>query len=68
MFRVGEESGQLDMVLRYIAYFYEQETETATKNLSTLLEPFIMVIIGVAVGFLVFSILMPIYNVASKIT
>jgi type IV pilus assembly protein PilC len=68
MIRVGEESGQLDMVLRYIAEFYGQETEAATKNLSTLLEPFIMVIIGIAVGFLVFSILMPIYNVASQIT
>jgi len=68
MIRVGEESGQLDMVLRYIVSFYEQETETATKNLSTLLEPFIMVIIGIAVGFLVFSILMPIYNIASQIS
>jgi type IV pilus assembly protein PilC len=67
MIRVGEESGQLDMVLRYISDFYEQETETATKNLSTLLEPFIMIIIGIAVGFLVFSILMPIYNIAGQI-
>lgn len=68
MIRVGEESGQLDMVLRYIAKFYGEETETATKNLATLLEPFIMIVIGIAVGFLVFSILMPIYNVASQIT
>jgi type IV pilus assembly protein PilC len=68
MIRVGEESGQLDMVLRYIASFYGQETETATKNLSILLEPFIMIVIGIAVGVLVFSILMPIYNVASQIT
>lgn len=68
MIKVGEESGQLDMVLRYIATFYGEETETATKNLSVLLEPFIMIIIGTAVGFLVFSILMPIYNVASQIT
>ncbi len=68
MIRVGEETGQLDLVLRHISNFYEQETETATKNLAVLLEPFIMIIIGTAVGFLVFSILMPIYNVASQIT
>ncbi|MBU2028747.1 type II secretion system F family protein [Patescibacteria group bacterium] len=67
MIRVGEETGQLDLVLRHIATFYEQETETATKNLSVLLEPFIMILIGTAVGFLVFSILMPVYNVASQI-
>jgi type IV pilus assembly protein PilC len=67
MIRVGEETGQLDLVLRHIATFYEQEIETSTKNLSTLLEPLIMVLIGTAVGFLVFSILMPIYNVASQI-
>ncbi len=68
MIRVGEETGQLDLVLHHISTFYEQETETATKNLAVLLEPFIMIIIGTAVGFLVFSILMPIYNVASQIT
>lgn len=67
MIRVGEETGQLDLVLHHISTFYEQETETATKNLSVLLEPLIMIIIGTAVGFLVFSILMPIYNVANQI-
>lgn len=67
MIRVGEETGQLDLVLQHISKFYEQETETATKNLSVLLEPLIMVVIGTAVGFLVFSILMPIYNVANQI-
>lgn len=67
MVRVGEETGQLDLVLQHISNFYEQETETATKNLSVLLEPLIMIIIGTAVGFLVFSILMPIYNVANQI-
>jgi type IV pilus assembly protein PilC len=67
MIRVGEETGQLDFVLNQIAIFYKQEIETSTKNLSALLEPFIMVIIGIAVGFLVLSILMPIYNIAGQI-
>jgi len=67
MIRVGEETGQLDLVLRHISSFYEQEIEAATKNLSTLLEPVIMVFIGIAVGVLVFTIMMPIYNVANQI-
>lgn len=67
MVRVGEETGQLDLMLKYIATFYEQEIETSTKNMSTLLEPVIMVVIGTAIGLMVFSILMPIYNVANQI-
>jgi len=50
-----EESGQVDTVLEHIAHFYEQETDQMTKNLSTLIEPILMVIIGIAVGFLAFA-------------
>ena len=67
MVKIGEESGQIDMVLGHIAKFYNQETDTTTKNLSTLLEPLLMVFIGIAVGFMAFAILMPIYNIAGQI-
>lgn len=67
MVRIGEESGKIDLVLDHIAKFYEQETDLSTKNLATLIEPVIMVVIGLAVGVLVFSILMPIYNIAGQI-
>lgn len=67
MIKIGEESGEIDLVLGYIAKFYEQEVDVATKNLSTLIEPVLMIIIGIAVGLLVFLILMPIYDVASQI-
>jgi type IV pilus assembly protein PilC len=66
MVKIGEESGQIDLVLDNIARFYEQETDEVTKNLSTLLEPVLMVIIGVAVGFLAFAVIMPIYNLAGQ--
>jgi type IV pilus assembly protein PilC len=66
MVRIGEESGQIDLVLNHVARFYEQETDEATKNLSVLIEPILMVIIGIAVGFLAFSIIMPIYDIAGK--
>ncbi|HPN96235.1 MAG TPA: type II secretion system F family protein [Candidatus Moranbacteria bacterium] len=67
MIKIGEESGQIDTVLNHVAKFYDQETEMMTKNLSTLIEPVLMVIIGIAVGFMAFAILMPIYNIAGQI-
>lgn len=67
MLKIGEESGQVDKVLVYVSKFYERETDTMTKNLSTLIEPVLMIIIGIAVGFMAVSILMPIYNIAGQI-
>lgn len=67
MIKIGEESGQIDVVLRHIARFYEQETDQMTKNLATLIEPILMIIIGVAVAFLAFSVIMPIYNIAGQL-
>ncbi len=67
MIKIGEDTGQIDTVLGHIAKFYNQEVETMTKNLSVILEPVIMIIIGVAVGFMAFAILMPIYNIAGQI-
>lgn len=67
MVRIGEESGKIDLVLGHVAKYYEQETDISTKNLATLIEPVIMVVIGIGVGILVFSILMPIYNIAGQI-
>jgi len=66
MIRIGEESGQIDSVLLHISHFYEQEVNTMTKNLSTLIEPVLMILIGIAVGFLAVAILMPIYNIAGQ--
>jgi len=64
--KIGEESGEIELVLGYIAKFYEQEVDTAAKNLSTLIEPVLMIVIGIAVGALVFMIIMPIYNISSQ--
>lgn len=67
MVRIGEESGQIDSVLMHVSHFYEQEVNTLTKNLSTLIEPILMILIGLAVGFLAVGILLPIYNIAGQI-
>ncbi len=64
MILVGEQTGRLDDVLLRMAEYYESQSEDKIKNLSNLLEPVIIVIIGLAVGFMLYSILVPIYNVA----
>lgn len=67
MVKIGEDSGQIDSVLVHISKFYDQETERMTRNLSSLLEPILMVVIGLAVGFMAFAILMPIYGMYNQI-
>lgn len=66
MVAVGEETGKLDEVLMRLSKQFEMESETAVKGLTTAIEPLMMIILGVGVGFLVFSIITPIYNLTSK--
>jgi type IV pilus assembly protein PilC len=66
MISVGEETGKLDEVLSKLATFYEGETETKIKALTTAIEPLIMVVLGIGVGFLVIAVIMPIYNLTSQ--
>lgn len=64
---VGEETGTLAEMLMYLAEFYEAEINESTKNLTSLLEPIMVVFIGFAIGYLAVSILMPIYTVVGNI-
>jgi type IV pilus assembly protein PilC len=68
MVRVGEQTAQLDVILAKLATFYEKEVDSKVQVLSTLLEPMIMIILGLAVGALVAGILLPIYNIARSST
>ncbi|MBI3231964.1 MAG: type II secretion system F family protein [Candidatus Doudnabacteria bacterium] len=65
MIRVGEQTAQLDEILGKMATFYEKEVDNKVSTLTTLLEPLIMIILGIGVGLLVAGILLPIYNLAS---
>lgn len=65
MMRVGEETGKLDQILEKLTGFYSQELENMVANLVTLIEPLIMMVMGVAVGFVVVSIILPMYNLSA---
>src|SRR3989344_7704785 len=66
MVRVGEETGKMDEVLARLAVYFEGESENLIRNLTTALEPVVLVILGVGVGVLVLSIILPIYNLTSQ--
>lgn len=66
MTTVGEETGRLDETLFKISQYFEMESELAVKAATSLIEPVILVFLGVGVGFLVMSVITPIYNLTSS--
>lgn len=66
MMKVGEETGKLDETLSKLSKYFQAESETLVKGLTTAIEPIIMVIMGVGVGFIVISVITPIYNLTSS--
>jgi type II secretory pathway component PulF len=67
MVAVGERSGTLTETLLYVAESYEAEVDEFTKNLSTLIEPMLMVLMGLLVGFIAISIITPIYAITQNL-
>lgn len=65
MMKVGEESGELGNILKTVAKFYSREVATAVDSLVSLIEPLMIVVLGGGVAVLLFSVLVPIYNIAS---
>ncbi|MDD3607449.1 MAG: type II secretion system F family protein [Candidatus Moranbacteria bacterium] len=67
MIEVGEETGKTPDVLLNLAEFYEEEVDQITKNLSSIIEPVLMLVIGAAVGFFAVAIIQPIYSIMEQV-
>lgn len=65
--QVGEETGKTEMVLSRLASFYEEEVSQVTKNMSSIIEPVLMLLIGGGVGFFAVAMLQPMYSVLENI-
>lgn len=66
MIAVGEETGKMDEVLTKVSHVFEVESDQKVKGLTAAIEPVVMVILGLGVGFLVIAIILPIYNLTSQ--
>lgn len=67
MIAVGEETGQLANLLSRVADFYEEEVATMTKGLTALLEPILLIVVGITIGAIVIAIYLPIFTVVTSV-
>jgi len=67
MVAVGEETGKMDDVLAKLSHYFETGSEEKVKGLTTAIEPIILIVLAIGVGFLMFSIVMPIYSITNEI-
>lgn len=66
MVATGEETGKIDKVMQDVSHYFEVQAEEKVKTLTSAIEPLIMIILGIGVGFLVIAIILPIYNLTSQ--
>jgi len=67
MLKVGEATGQLDMALLNVSYFYDRDVRDAIKKVQVMIEPAMTVILGMLLGWVMLSVLSPIYDIISKV-
>ncbi len=67
MLKVGESTGQLDLALRNVSYFYDREVKDSIKKVQALIEPTMTIVLGLLLGWVMLSVLSPIYDIISKV-
>jgi type IV pilus assembly protein PilC len=65
MINVGEETGALDAMLSKVADFYEEEVDVAVEGITTIIEPILIVFLGVTLGFIVVAMFMPMFELGN---
>ncbi len=65
MISIGEQTGSLDSMLSKVADFFEEEVDVAVSTMTTLIEPMLMVVLGVIIAFIVIAMYLPVFNMAS---
>ncbi|RMH03894.1 MAG: hypothetical protein D6704_12075 [Nitrospirae bacterium] len=68
MVALGEATGRLDMMFEKIADLYEEESQTTLRSLTALVEPLIIVVLGLGIGFIVVAMYLPIFSIASIVS
>jgi type IV pilus assembly protein PilC len=66
MLRIGEQSGQIESMMEKIAEYYEKEVDNQIKTISTIIEPVMMVLLGIVAFIIVGAILLPIYGLSGQ--
>jgi type IV pilus assembly protein PilC len=66
MLRIGEQSGALEAMLEKVADYYEKEVDTQIRNVSSIIEPVLMVVLGIFAFIIVAAVLLPIYSLAGQ--
>ncbi len=67
MLKVGEATGQLDLALRNVSYFYDRDVKDSVKKMQVMIEPTMTIILGLLLGWVMLSVLSPIYDLISKV-
>ena len=68
MVDVGEETGELDTMLYKVADYFDDEVKVATETLTSLMEPLMIIILGVMIGFIVIALFLPLITLITKLT
>jgi type IV pilus assembly protein PilC len=67
MIEIGEETGQLELMLVKVAEFFEEEVDLAIKSITSIIEPLMIIIVGAAIGIVILSIYLPMFGIYNKI-
>ena len=67
MLKVGEATGQLDQALLNVSYFYDRDVKDSIKQIQVLIEPTMTIVLGIMLGWVMLSVLSPIYDIISKV-